>query len=148
MGKVFITDEVNSMYTADVTNAGKVKIEEGAALHEILSSARTTKSTSGQYISTSPCYLKNVIIGFVPATASILSLYDTTTSASDLSSFGSSGDHIISRLDIDTASASNFPKTIPFNVYCTSGLMAAIGEGQKYASASGCAPQITITYQT
>lgn len=148
MGKVFITDEVNDMYTADVTNASKVKVEDAAALFVALDSARTTKSTSGQYVATAPCYLKNVIIGHVPATATTLSFYNTTTSASDLSAFGSSGDHIIGRLDLDTASASNFPKTIPFNVYCTSGLIAAIGEGQDYAVASGCAKQITVTYQT
>ena len=44
MGKVFITDEVNDNYTADVTNAGKIKVEDGASLFATISSAQTVSS--------------------------------------------------------------------------------------------------------
>ena len=129
MGKVFITDEVNDNYTADVTNAGKVKVEVGAASFKLLSSAHTV--LCGQSVTTSPCYLKSVIINDKFATATTLALFDTTE-VSTLSSFGTSGSNIISIMVFDSSAAlsagvDNFPKVIPFDVYCSSGLTVAIG---------------------
>ena len=153
MGKVFITDEVNDNYTADVTNAGKVKIEDGASLFKLLSSAASTVNLSAQTVASTPCYLKSVILGSQAATASQLRLYNTTTSAQNLSAFGSSGDNIVGALHLDASGAvcatlAAYPRVIPFNVYCSSGLKVAIGEGQAYATLSGCAKNVTIVYQT
>jgi len=154
MGKIFITDEVNDNYTADVTNAGKVKTEDGAALHTILSSAANTVNTSGTVVSTGPCYVKSIIMGTLPVTATQISLYDCTdVSADNLSAFGSSGSNILARLTMDSsgglcALAAAYPKSFPINVYATSGLTVAIGEGQTYAALSGCAKNVTIVYQT
>lgn len=155
--KVFITDETNDHYTADVTNAKKLKVETGAAGFYIASSAfggLGTGGTSGaQTITTAATWLKNLIIGTIPATATQICLYNALVSANSPSSFGASGDHIISRISIDTsagicASIAEFPKVIPFNVYCSSGLMVGIGEGTDHAPLSGNAQGVTVTYQT
>jgi hypothetical protein len=154
MSKWFLTDELNDMYTVQVTNAKKAKIETGAGLFKILSSAASTVNASAQTVASAPCYLKSIIIGQIPATATQVSLYNSApTSTTNMSAFGSSGDNIIARLQIDTsagvcAAAATYPRVIPIDVYCSSGLVAAIGEGQTYAALSGCAKGVTIIYQT
>ena len=159
MGKVFITDEVNDMYTADVTNAGKLKIEDGASLFANISSAQTV--TSAIRITSSPCYLKSVILGRYPATAASLHLFNGASAGLEgFTAYGTSGDNIASVLTFNVGAASgqtcsvtypvtdNAPYTIPINVYCATGLTVAIGEGQLYAALSGCASGVTVIYQT
>ena len=154
MGKVFITDEVNDMYTADVTNAGKLKIEDGAALFKLLSSAASTVNLSAQTIASTPCYLKSIILGSQVATASQLRLYNTTTSANNLSAFGSTADQLIGSLHLDASgslsgSLGAYPRVIPFNVYCSSGLIAAVSSSANMADGYiDCMENITIVYQT
>lgn len=167
--KVFITDETNDHYTADVTNAKKLKVETGAAGFYIASSAFGGLGTGGisgaQVITTAATWLKNLVIGTVPTTATQICLYNALVSANSPSSFGSSGDHIISRIIIEPSGAgyateasalelawlagkAAYPKVIPFNIYCSSGLMVGIGEGTTHAPLSGNAQGVTVTYQT
>ena len=154
MGKVFITDEVNDSYTADVTNAGKVKTEDGAAAFSFLSSAKSL--VSAQTVSTAPCYLKSIIIGEKPVTAATLTIYDTGISAGNVSGFGSSGANVVATLVWNMGAASavvsglgSEPKLIPMNVYLTSGLtigtVSAAAPGLGYL---GCLRNVTIVYQT
>ena len=154
MGKVFITDEVNDMYTADVTNAGKLEVETGAAAFSLLSSAKSL--ISAETVSTAACYLKSLIIGEHPASAATLTIYDTGISAGGVSGFGSSGANIVATLAWTMGAASavvsgmgSIPKVIPINVYLASGLTigtvsaAAPGLGYK-----GCMRNVTVVYQT
>lgn len=155
MGKVFITDEVNDTYTADVTNAGKVKVELGAASFLKLSSAQTI--VSGTTAATSPCYLKSILVGSLPATATTIGLWDTAVSAGNLSAFGTTGANCIALLTIDTsagisaAGGAMFPAIFPFDVYCASGLAISIGMSAGATdggSRVGCVKGVTIVYQT
>ena len=160
MGKVFITDEVNDMYTAGVTNADKLKVEDGAALFANISSAQTV--TSAIRISSTPCYLKSVILGRYPATAASLHLFNGASAGLEgFTAYGTSGDNIAACLvfnpghnSAQTCSVTypgNFhaPCTIPINVYCSSGLIAAISSSANMADGyKGCAENITIVYQT
>ena len=160
MGKVFITDEVNDNYTADVTNAGKVKVEDGAAVFANISSAQTV--TSAYRISSTPCYLKSVIIGRYPATAASLHLFNGASAGLEgFTAYGTSGDNIAGVLTFNVGAASgqacsvtypvtdNAPYTIPFNVYCSSGLIAAISSSANMADGYlGCMENVTIVYQT
>ena len=158
MGKVFITDEVNDMYTADVTNAGKLKVEDGAAAFWKVSSAFAEVSgvTGGVGAGT---YLKNIIFGQYPATAASLTIYDTLEKSAEVSSFGTSGSNIVATFVFPVGFASgqtcsvtypvtnNCPYTIPLNVYLASGLTV-----QQGCSATtdylGCVNNVTITYQS
>lgn len=160
MGKVFITDEVNDMYTADVTNAGKLKVEDGASLFATISSAQTV--TSAQRISSTPCYLKSVILGRYPATAASLHLFNGASAGLEgYSAYGTSGDNIAAVLTFNVGSVSGQtcsvtypcydigPRTIPINVYCSSGLIAAISSSANMADGyKGCMENVTIVYQT
>ena len=154
MGKVFITDEVNDQYTADVTNAGKVKVEIGAAGFSCLDSAYSV--ASGQRVASTACYLKNVIIGEVPQTAGSVWLYNSSSATlANLSAFGTSGDNIIGKITYRMGAASamvcgvaNYtPVNIPFDCYCSSGLIAAISPSAT-AGLLGCFKGVTIVYQT
>ncbi len=91
MGKVFITDEVNDMYTAQVTRAGKVEVEDGAAQFYTFTSARKEDATSAI---TAPCYLKSVILGASPATSTFLTLYDCSSSGGVATASGCSSFHL------------------------------------------------------
>ena len=137
MGKVFITDEVNDNYTADVTNARKIKVEDGASLHATISSAQTL--TSAIRISSTPCYLKSVVLGRYPQTAALLHLFDGASGGLEgYSAYGTSGANIAAALAFPVGAASgqtcsltypvtdDTPKTIPINVYCSSGLIVAV----------------------
>jgi hypothetical protein len=163
MGKVFITDEVNDMYTADVTNAGKIKVEDGASLFKVLSSAQTI--TSAQGIVCAACYVKSVILGRYPATAASLHLFDTdpnnATGLEGYSALGTTGDHHVVQLAFPVGFASGqtcavtnpvtdiTPCTIPINVYCASGLVAVISSSANMADGFvGAMENVTIVYQT
>lgn len=162
MGKTFITDEVNDNYTANVTNAGKLQIEDSANLHYYHPSGRAEDAASAI---AGPCYLKSVIFGTNPGTASYVTLYDCSSSggvgtASGCSSFfitdALQSEHIIGHIKLESSGVGDsswtypeMPKTVPFNVYCTSGV--AIGMGQGFAHCqdlSGAVRGITLIYQT
>ena len=162
MGKVFITDEVRQEYTADVTQAGKLKVENGVSKFVMLNSASTL--TSAQVVSSTPCYVKSVIFGRMPATAATLHLFDTdpanATGLEGYSALGTSGEHFVSVFQFPLGSSSGTcaltfpvtnktPCTVPINVYCASGLIACISSSANLASGYlGCLENCTITYQT
>lgn len=154
MGKVFITDEVNDMYTANVTNAGKIQIEDAANLWCMPTSA--CNASGGQAMVDGALYLKTITLS-PPATAGSFIVYDTYSSAGNVSAFGTSGANVVAvlRFPVGYASAGisaigGAPVTIPLNVYLSSGL--TIGNGGHTATDSlklvGCFKQATITYQT
>ena len=152
MTKVFITDEVNDNYTADVTNAGKVKVETADANYKLIASAQTT--ISAQAIYDGACYVKGISLSY-PATASTLIVYNTYVSAGGVSAFGTSGDNIVTRISIPVGHGSavsgggQTPFYVPLNVYLASGL--SIGNGGHSANDSlgyvGCFRGGVVTYQ-
>ena len=157
MGKTFITDETNPNYTADVTNARKLKVETGAALFACISSARSSCDDAVSAVWAGAGYLKHVIIGQRPATATQLAFYDNSgaTTGAAWTAFGTSGANVIARLHLDTSADLSgqynpYPRVIPFNVYCTSGLTVVIGEGSSVAGTilSGTCNDVTVVYQT
>ena len=169
MGKVFITDEVNDMRTVGVTNAGKIKIEDGAAQFLKLASAQSV--TSGQLVNAGPCWLKAVVLGQFPASAASLAIFnacsDTASGLEGLTAFGEpnvsagTANHLIGKIVIPQGQASayacsltyqsnvNTPVYIPYNVYCSSGLVAAISMSACHIGGyKGGWDGITIVYQT
>ena len=163
MGKVFITDEVNDMYTADVTNAGKIKVEDGASSFMYLTSAQSVKS--GQTVVNGAAWLKSVIVGEYPHSAATLHLYnagsDTSSGLEGLTAWGTSGDHVVGKVTFEVGADSavacgisnlvtaQVPMVVPFNVYCSSGIVAAISLSGTLGSAFlGCMKGVTVTYQT
>jgi hypothetical protein len=144
MGKVFITDEVNDSYTADVTSVGNMKVETGASSHYKISGV---PSSASYVLSTTPCWLKSVIIGSLPATASSVNLYDTATSAA--SGAEASGANHIAKFIIQPAAAAATAQVqnyvIPLNVYCTTGLSYGLGQD---GTNIGVLSNVTIIYQT
>jgi hypothetical protein len=156
VGKVFITDEVNDNYTADVTNAGKLKVETGAARCAQISSAHTI--TSAERISSTPCYLKSVLIGRYPATAAQLVLFNGASAGLEgYSAYGTSGDNIIAKFTYNVGAGSAAvcaqttyePRSFLIDAYCSSGLIAAISPSANCADGYiGCMEDVTIVYQS
>ena len=163
MGKQFITDEVDDRYTARVTNAGKIKTEDGASLFRYLTSAQS--KTSGQIVASGSAFLKSVIIGQYPFSAATLTLFNTASDNASgtegLTAWGTSGDHVIGKITFEEGAATaaacaltyvltqKTPIVVPFNVYCSSGIMAGISLSGALGSAYlGCLKGVTITYQT
>ena len=163
MGKQFITDEVDDRYTARVTNAGKIKTEDGASLFRYLTSAQTV--LSGQIVASGAAFLKSVIIGQYPFSAATLTLFNTASDNASgtegLTAWGTSGDHVIGKITFEVGAASavacgisnllssKVPMVVPFNVYCSSGIMAAISLSGALGSAYlGTIKGVTVTYQT
>jgi hypothetical protein len=153
MGKVFITDEVNDGYTANVTNAGKLEVQDAANLYYSIATAQTT--ISAQSVTTTPCYLRSITLSY-PTTAATLIIYNNSASAGNVSGFGTSGDNVVTRISFPIGHASALsgggqtPITIPLDVYLSSGL--AIGNGGHSANDSlgyvGVFRGGIITYQT
>jgi hypothetical protein len=157
MGKIFIADEVDDSHTADVTVAGKVKVETGAATYGMMAGNGIRLATNGTAtaFTTVPTYLKKIILGSKPATSTWLSVYDcdVTVSGNNLSAFGSSGANIVSRLYLDSsaglcANSAKYPCHIDMDVYLASGLCMTLGEGQTFSVLSGCCSGLTVVYQT
>jgi hypothetical protein len=144
MGKVFITDEVNDMYTADITSGGQLRVNEGASTHIAIASAASSATVVAR---TSPCWIKSVIVGSLPGTATTLLLLDTATSGASASTFDVSGANKIAKIRIaaNTVTAQTFPGVIPIDVYCTTGLTYALGG---CGTDVGNLADITIVYQT
>ena len=78
-----------------------------------------------------------------------------------MSAWGRSGDHIIARWNIQpsgdvseggwgsiSSHGDHYPKMIPFNVYCSSGLIVTCGEGSTFAPLSGECSGVSVIYQT
>jgi hypothetical protein len=176
MGKVFITDEVNDMDVAQVTRAKKLKVETGAAKYKMMPSACSTAS-GGYTISNASCYLKKVIVGRAPLAAAVLYLFDTSAhgnnsadgagassltsanasaGAGQLASFGISGTNRIAALYFDASGqlsgqsgTGTYPKEFDFNVFCSSGLVATVGDcGIVDGGAAGGLQNVTFVYQT
>ena len=153
MGKVFITDEVNDMYTADVTNASKIKVEDGASTYHVCTSAQADVTAEPVY--DGACYLKQVSFGQYPVTAASFTVYDTYDCASSVSSFGASGANIVGTVAWDVGAASGTtagkgPFVIPFNVYLASGLsvagsLTAANPGGAYI---GAVKNVSVVYQS
>ena len=151
MGKVFITDEVNDMYTAGVTNADKLKVEDGAALYAQVSAYSTD---AGYAIFEGPGYLKSIIIGEYPQTAAAFRMFDTYACASSVSGWGTSGTHVIGKIAYNVGAASGMvcgqanygPRVIPMNVYLASGLSIVNASAQD--SRIGAFKSLIFTYQT
>ena len=156
MGKIFVTDEVNDNYTAQVTRGGKVKVETGAASFKFCTSAHGL--VCAENVVQSPAWLKSIIIGgTVPPTATTLTIFNTTE-CSTLSGFGSSGDNIVGILVLDSSASisggvqAGYPKTIPFNVYCSSGISVGVGLtacciGQNAGRLGAIPAGYTVVYQ-
>lgn len=161
MGKIFITDEVNDMYTGRVTSAGKLKIEDAAAQYAVVLSAA---ATAGKTVVSAPCFLKHVIIGQRPTVAASLRIYDTSAGGNSCadgaglsalsSAFGTSGKCVLNWLydvsgtGVCAAAAYEWPKVIPINVYMASGVAAEIGDaGIENAGAIGGLRGVTVVYQ-
>ncbi len=152
MGKVFITDEVNDMYTADVTNAGKLKVETGAGKFAAITSAHTLITAANPV--TGAAYLKSIIFGDVPASATQITIYDTSMSASNVSGFGFDSAQLVAAFGFEptagalSADRLTFPKSIPIDVYCASGITVAVGHSAcDSAGRIGAMRNIFITYQ-
>ena len=144
MGKIFVTDEVNDTYTTQVTSGKKLRVEPGASSHYKIVSAASSASV---VISSTPCWLKSVIIGSFPATATCLNLYDTSGAAN--SGAESSGSNHIAKIVIpaiaSAPTAQVLPYIVPFDVYCTTGLTYGLGQD---GTNMGNHKDITIIYQT
>lgn len=147
MGKVFITDEVNDSYTADVTNGGKLKVETGASTFHKCTSAQVTALCEKVY--DGACYLNKIIFGKAPATAASFSVYDCTTAfSSSVTAFGTSGSNIVCEL-VETKvalSGEQYPKVLPIDVYLASGLTVGVSVSA-ISGTTGCWDDITVVYQ-
>lgn len=155
MSKIYITDEVNDSYTAKVTRAGELQVETAGDGFYCMESA--ISDISGQ-TAASACWLKSVTIGEMPISAAALYIFNTIDSAGEVCAFGSSGDHIVAKIEFSVGDGSavacgtenlqveRAPVTLPFNVYLSSGLTLA--HGSCFGStAAGVFRNVTVTYQ-
>ena len=146
MGKILISDETNSTYTAQVTNGRRVRIERGAGSHLAIGSAA---SSSTIVANAAACYLDKIIIGSLPATATTLLLLDTATSGASGAVLDVSGANRIAKITIEPVAVAPTAQTgsyvIPIEVYCTSGLTYALGST---GTDIGNLDDISIIYQT
>lgn len=154
MGKVFITDEVNDMYTADVTRGGKIKSEDGAGSHFFCASAN--QLLSAEQVVASAAWLKSVIIGEYPQTAACFSVLDTASATmGNISAFGTSGSMFVGKIAYNLGAASAMvcgkadypPMVIPFNVYCASGIAISRHSAHDSGGRVGAFKSVTVTYQ-
>lgn len=147
MSRVFITDEGNDSYTADVTRAGLLRMLDAGSNYYRVPSAVASASYP---VYTAACWLKSVIIQNHPATATTIGIFNSSGANSGGSgTWGStSAVNIIARMVVGitgAGSAANMlPKEIPFNVYCASGI--SVGLGSDVAD-MGCIDGVTIVYQ-
>ncbi|MFA5133102.1 MAG: hypothetical protein WC444_07285 [Candidatus Paceibacterota bacterium] len=134
MGRVFITDEVNDNYTANVYSDGSLQTTQ---LYS--STTVTTNAANGtsNWLISGACYLHSLLITSLPATAVTLTLVNASASG-ETTSTGATGR--ICKIDIPTwsavcASAAGYPLlpiTVPFDIslkgltyYATAGDLAS-----------------------
>lgn len=142
MGKIFITDEVNDSYTARVTSTGSLRVNGSNNLFVKVASAASSGST---VVSSSPCWLKGVVIGNQPATASTFHIYDAASSAASATTTGLIGKMALAIASIGVSAATdNFPRYIDFGCYCASGLAYGVGQDGTPGNHDG----ITLIYRT
>jgi len=155
MGRVFITDEGDNAYTANVTSNGLLRVDNGGYSFLMLASGQSV--LSGQRVFSGAGVLKRVILGAQPASATRICLFDSFSAGLEgFSAFGViSGANWIGRIDIEpTAGALSgmnalFPRQIDYNIYCTSGLCVTIGHSACDAAGRiGNCQGITVVYQT
>jgi hypothetical protein len=148
MAKFFITDELNDSYTAGVTQRGRVRTAEFAQTHYAIPSAASSAMT---VLNNGTCWLKSVIVGSLPATATALLLWDTATSAASALT-ETSGANRITKIRIPAAAGSVAvsgdpsveTSVIPLNVYCASGLTYNLGGD---GTLTGNSNSVTIVYE-
>lgn len=143
--KLFITDEINDSYTATVTDKGQLRTMPLAQSHMNLASGASSAAT---VLVTGSGYVKSVIIGSLPATATTLLIVDTALSAyASASSLDVSGANKITKITVPAAASAPTAQTqsyvIPIEVFCTSGITYALG----CDGTSGNLKNVTIVYQ-
>lgn len=145
MSKLILTDEVNTSNTATVHSGGQVRIMPIATTHTNLNVAATSATV---VLNSGACYLKSVIIGSLPATASVLLLLDTATSAASAVPSDISGANKITKILIPAAAAAPTAQAqnivVPLEVYCTTGLTYNVGGD---GVSIGNLTNVTIVYQ-
>lgn len=153
MGKIFITDEGDNAYTANVTSSGLLRVAGAANVHYVCNSAHSL--LSGEIVCSAGCYLEKVILGSAPATAAMLQIFDHGAgTAGHISGFGTSGDNVVARLGLEVSGggASAFgayPRTIPLGVYCISGITVGVSHsGIDSVGRVGCIKNFTVIYQS
>ncbi len=149
MGKIFITDEGNNDYTADVTRAGLLRTVDAA---DSIYRAPSAAASAGRSIYSAACWLKSVIVGSSPATASVINIYNTSASGNYSGSAGAaaisgtSAANIVARINIpvtSTTAVTLMPRVLPFNVYLASGLVLGLGDDGQDGDLDG----VTVVYQ-
>jgi len=143
--KLFLADEINDSYTATVSDKGQLRTMPIATSHLCLASAA---SSAAVVLVTGGGYIKSVIVGSLPATASTLLLVDTALSAyASASALDVSGANKITKIQIPAAAAAPTAQVqnivIPVDVFCTSGLTYALG----CDGTSGDVKNLTLVYQ-
>ena len=142
MGKLFITDEVNDSYTARVTSTGALRVSDSNNLYAKVASAASSGST---VVVATTCWLKGVVIGKQPATASSFIIYDAAASAASASTTA-----VVAKFTLPIASTGvsagndNFPKYIDLGCYLTSGLAYGVGQDGQLGNNDG----LTLIYRT
>jgi len=130
MGKTFICDEVNDLYTADVLASGHLKTSELCEIVGIKTSA-ASGNIARKWI-TAAAYLKDIIVTDCPASSWIY-LADLAASASasaaaifpESTATGGSGG--VWMMKICTLSGEgSWPKIIPIDVVLTAGLVSML----------------------
>lgn len=154
MGKVFITDEGDNAYVADVTRGGNLSTTKSKNLfYHLPTSAHSLISAITAY--GSACYFDKVIVGQRPGTAACLGLYDCAFCAGAFSAFDQqSGSQVIGLLHLDVSGAATgatlaaqYPAVFPINVYCSSGIAVAISHSGS-SGKTGDVDDVTIVYHT
>ena len=154
MGKVYITDEGDSSYTANVTSNGMLRVDNGGYSFKLLPSAQNV--ASGIRVFSGAGVLKRVILGSLPGTATRIGLYDSFSAGLEgLTAFTKvSGANWIGRIDLEPSAGALssqqtlFPRVLDYNVYCTSGLCVSIGLSANDATGRiGNCQGITVIYQ-
>ena len=145
MGKVFITDEVDDGFTAKITETGAMHVVNHNSYIHITAAA----SADATLVSTSPCWLQSVTINSYPLTASTLVLIDASAAGTCASSYcvtaltqtGRIAKIGVPVVNGSTVSGNNseFPRTLLYDLYCTSGLAVITSAGDIDA---------TIVYKT
>jgi len=127
MGKTFIADETNDQNTADVTSTGMLPQDKYSSAY--LAGAATA-TLSWAISGVTSCYLHSIIISSFPATATILTLVDASSTGGTTST-GTSGR--VARIDISPASCAtslgSLGGTIPIDIFFSKGLSYYLSAG-------------------
>lgn len=144
--KVWITNEVSDSYTATVSDKGQVRLNTGGAwTHANINKAA---SSAMAVLVNGAAYLKEVILGAMPATASCLLIVDSATSAASATTYDVSGSAKITKIQIPVAAAATGDQpravVIPLEVFCATGITYNVGGD---GASMGNVTNITFVYQ-